>query len=74
MGRKPLDAARCVVEMAELPLDAADFNQELYQSLENVFPEAELMPGLYIYTSTCAMLAKMFSVLCTLLYTVVATS
>ena len=45
MGRKPLDAARHVVEMAELPLDAADFNQELYQSLENVFPEAELMPG-----------------------------
>ena len=48
MGRKPLDAARRVVELAELPLDAADFNQELYQSLENVFPEAELMPGLCI--------------------------
>jgi pseudouridine-5'-monophosphatase len=45
MGRKPLDAAKHVVEMAKLPLDAADFNEELYKSLETVFPEAQLMPG-----------------------------
>lgn len=45
MGRKPLDAAKLVVEMAELPVDAKEFNAELYQSLESVFPESELMPG-----------------------------
>ena len=51
MGRKPLDAAKHVVEMAKLPLDAADFNEELYKSLETVFPEAQLMPGLYNMSS-----------------------
>lgn len=45
MGRKPLDAAKHVVEIAKLPLDAKEFNEELYQSLETLFPEAQLMPG-----------------------------
>lgn len=56
MGCKPLDAARCVVEMAKLPLDAKEFNEELYQSLESVFPEAQLMPG----NATCVYMYFMF--------------
>ena len=45
MGCKPLDAARCVVEILNLPLTAKKFNEELMTSLELAFPGAQLMPG-----------------------------
>ena len=52
MGCEALQAAQLVIDMAQLPLCAAEFNRELHQSLESVFPESELMPGIvemYVY-------------------------
>ena len=45
MGRKPLDAANCLVKTLDLPISPEAFNTELYSSLEGIFPEATLMPG-----------------------------
>ena len=46
MGRKPIEAARVLVEALKLPLSAEEFSTELYSSLDEVFPEAKLMEGM----------------------------
>ena len=45
MGRKPLDAARVIVEALELPVTVEEFHTELYSLLNELFPDAEMMPG-----------------------------
>ena len=46
MGRPPLDAAKVVVELLELPLTPMEFHTELYSKLTSKFPDANLMPGM----------------------------
>ena len=45
MGRPPLEAAKVVIDMLELPLTPEEFHTELYSKLNSMFPEANLMPG-----------------------------
>ena len=45
MGRRPLEAAKMLVDALELPLSAEEFNSELYKRLTPRFPDAKLMPG-----------------------------
>lgn len=52
MGRKPLDGATILVKELQLPMTPEEFHKELYGNLMSMFPDAELMPGWWTYT-TC---------------------
>ena len=45
MGRKPLEAAKVLVDALQLPMTPEEFNTELYSTLSTEFPNAKLMPG-----------------------------
>ena len=47
MGCEAQQAAKYVIEMAQLPIDATEFNTELYILLESVFHKVKLMPGIF---------------------------
>ena len=53
MGRRPLEAAKMLVDALELPLSAEEFNSELYKRLTPRFPDAKLMPGDVIRLKPC---------------------
>lgn len=46
MGRRPLEATQVLIDALQLPLTAEEFNKELYEKLYDMFPHAELMPGM----------------------------
>lgn len=46
MGRRRLEATQVLIDALSLPLTAEEFNIELYGKLHDVFPDAELMPGM----------------------------
>ena len=54
MGRPPLDAAKVVVELLELPLTPMEFHTELYSKLTSKFPDANMMPGVNVWMRYCA--------------------
>ena len=47
MGRKPLDAAKILVDSLKLPMTPEEFHSELYGNLMAMFPGANLLPGVW---------------------------
>ena len=45
MGRKPLEAAKMLVDTLDVPLTPEEFHREMYGKLMDMFPAASLLPG-----------------------------
>ena len=48
MGRPPMECARTVVEHLSLPITPEEFHEELYGMLQDMFPNARIMPGVCV--------------------------
>lgn len=45
MGSKTSEMAQLVIDLLELPITAHDFEKEIVQIYEELFPTSELLPG-----------------------------